>query len=181
MYVYKATIMDTDAVGRALKRIAHEIVEAGGVEGLALIGIHRRGVPIAAQVAGQIQAIAGERPPVGSLDITLYRDDLSQIADAPTVSATQIPFDVAGKRVVLLDDVIYTGRTARAGIDALFAMGRPARVELGVLVDRGHREVPVRADYVGKNIPTSLDELVAVSIPPIDRVTNVSIYEKQAD
>ena len=175
----KATLMDEAAVNRALTRIAHEMLEKnGGCEGLCLVGIRRRGEPLAQRIAEKIEAIEGKAVPVGVLDITLYRDDLSPaFGDMPKVNATRVPFSVTGQRVVLVDDVIFTGRTARAAIDALFQMGRPAKIMLAVLVDRGHRELPIRADFVGKNVPTSRSELIAVKVPPIDEITSVEIWD----
>ncbi len=175
----KATLMDEAAVNRALTRIAHEMLEKnGGCEGLCLVGIRRRGEPLAQRIAEKIEAIEGKAVPVGVLDITLYRDDLSPaFGDMPKLNATRVPFSVTGRRVVLVDDVIFTGRTARAAIDALFQMGRPAKIMLAVLVDRGHRELPIRADFVGKNVPTSRSELIAVKVPPIDEITSVEIWD----
>lgn len=170
-------IMDADAVSRALRRIAHEILERNrGAEGLCLIGIRRRGVPIAEILRENIERIEGARVPVGSLDITFYRDDLSHVADTPAVGESSIPFDISGKRVVLADDVLFTGRTARAAIEALFSRGRPDCVRLAILVDRGHRELPVRADFVGKNVPTALSERVSVRMPPYDAETGVYLF-----
>ena len=171
--------MDEAAMGRALTRIAHEILEKnGGCEGLCLVGIRRRGEPLARQIAQRMEAIEGKMVPVGVLDITLYRDDLSPAGEGgvPRLNETQVPFSIAGRRVVLVDDVLYTGRTVRAAIDALFSMGRPACIQLAILVDRGHRELPIRADYVGKNIPTAHSEMVAVKVPDIDGETAVEIW-----
>ena len=175
----KATLMDEAAVNRALTRIAHEMLEKnGGCDGLCLVGIRRRGEPLAQRIAEKIEAIEGKAVPVGVLDITLYRDDLSPVfGNMPKLNATRVPFSVTGQRVVLVDDVIFTGRTARAAIDALFQMGRPAKIMLAVLVDRGHRELPIRADFVGKNVPTSRSELIAVKVPPIDEITSVEIWD----
>ncbi len=175
----KATLMDEAAVNRALTRIAHEMLEKnGGCEGLCLVGIRRRGEPLAQRIAEKIEAIEGKAVPVGVLDITLYRDDLSPaFGDMPKVNATRVPFSVTGQRVVLVDDVIFTGRTARAAIDALFQMGRPAKIMLAVLVDRGHRELPIRADFVGKNVPTSRSELVEVRLPEYDGETGVWLMD----
>ena len=175
----KARLMDETAVNRALTRIAHEILEKnGGCENLCLIGIRRRGEPLARRIAEKIAAIEGREVPVGVLDITLYRDDLSTAVenDMPRLNETQVPFPIAGKRVVLVDDVLFTGRTARAAIEALFQMGRPALIQLAILVDRGHRELPIRADFVGKNVPTSRSELIAVKVPEIDGYTAVEIW-----
>lgn len=175
----KARLMDESAMNRALTRIAHEILERnGGCENLCLVGIRRRGEPLARIIAEKIRLIEGQEVPVGVLDITLYRDDLSPASDTgmPRLNKTQVPFPVTGKRIVLVDDVLFTGRTARAAIDALFSMGRPALIQLAILVDRGHRELPIRADFVGKNIPTSHTEVIAVKVPEIDGETAVEIW-----
>ncbi len=162
-------IMDGEAVERALKRIAHEIIERNkGCENLCIIGIRRRGVPLAERLCNNVSAIEGKKPPMGMLDITLYRDDLSQEFVDPVINATDIPFSVTGKKIVLVDDVLYTGRTVRAAIDALISLGRPSCIQLAIMVDRGHRELPIRGDFVGKNIPTSHEERVFVKIPEID-------------
>lgn len=175
----KAQILDAEGIRRALTRMAHEIIERNkGVGDLALIGIRRRGVPIAVRLANLIREIEGRDVPVGSLDITLYRDDLTQLSYQPLVYRTEVNFQVMGKRVVLVDDVIYTGRTVRAALDALMDLGRPAVIELAVLVDRGHRELPIRADYIGKNVPTSRKEVVAVLIKEIDGEDRVVINER---
>ena len=174
----KATIMDEAEMGRALNRIAHEIVEQNkGAEGLAVVGIHTRGVPIAEHLAKLIGSFESVTPPVGKLDITLYRDDLTEIALQPVVKKTEVPFDIEGMRIVLVDDVLYTGRTARAALDALIDMGRPAVIQYAVLVDRGHRELPIRADFVGKNIPTSKQEVVKVKLQSIDGEEGVDLLE----
>ena len=180
---FKAKVMDEAAVRRALMRVAHEIVEKNrGVQDVCLVGICRRGNPIAEILAENVERIEGSRPPVGSLDITFYRDDLTHVSDAPTVSdAGSIPFDITGKKIILVDDVLYTGRTARAAIDALFSLGRPKMIELAILIDRGHRELPIRDDFVGKNIPTSQNELICVEIPPYDETVGVSLFEKEAE
>lgn len=176
---FKAKIMDEAAVERTLVRIAHQIIEKNpGVEDLCLVGVKTRGVPLAERIAENIYRIEGRRVPVGKLDITLYRDDLNAVSDVPVVSDTNIPFDINGKTVVLADDVIFTTRTARAALDALIALGRPARIQLFALIDRGHAEFPIHPDFVGKNIPTSLREVVAVRLREIDGETGVSIYEK---
>ena len=172
----KAEIVDADGLRRIVTRIAHEIVERNkGVDDLVLVGIRRRGVPLANRIADKIKEFEGRAPAEGCLDITLYRDDLSTVASHPVVGTTEIPVDINGKVAVLIDDVLYTGRTVRAAIDEVFDYGRPARVQLAVLVDRGHRELPIRPDYVGKNIPTSQDERVNVRVEEIDGVDEVTI------
>lgn len=175
----KARLMDEDAVNRAITRISHEIIEKNkGAEELAVIGIQRRGVPLARMIASKMEQAEGVKIPFGILDITLYRDDLSMLSDVPTINGTDIPFSIMGKKIVLVDDVIFTGRTARAAIDAVMDCGRPRLIQLAVLVDRGHRELPIRADYVGKNIPTSLDEIVHVQVREFDGEQNVIISAK---
>jgi pyrimidine operon attenuation protein/uracil phosphoribosyltransferase len=169
-------IMTAEEIRRAVVRISHEIVEKqAGTEGLVLVGIQRRGVPLAHRLAAAIEAHEGARLPVGALDITFYRDDLSMLAQAPVVKGTELPFEVNGATVVLVDDVLYTGRTIRAAMDALREFGRPRAVRLAVLVDRGHRELPIRADHVGKNVPTSRDEIVKVRVTEIDAEDAVDI------
>lgn len=178
--VCKAKIMDQAAVERALVRIAHQIIEKNpGEPELCLVGIKTRGVPLAERLAENIYRIDGRSVPVGKLDITLYRDDLSAVSDAPVVSDTNVPFDINGKTVVLADDVIFTTRTARAALDALIALGRPARIQLFALIDRGHAEFPIHPDYVGKNIPTSMKEVIAVRLTETDGETGVYIFEKE--
>jgi pyrimidine operon attenuation protein/uracil phosphoribosyltransferase len=175
----KSNIMDKQAVEKALTRIAHEIVEnVKPLKEIAIIGIKNRGAYIGQRLAEGIAKISGERPPVGALDITLYRDDLTQVAEQPVVHATEIDFDIEGKTVVLTDDVLYTGRTIRCALDALIDFGRPAKIQLAVLVDRGHRELPIRADYVGKNVPTSDRELVEVRLEEADGKDEVVLCEK---
>ena len=169
-------VLDADDLRRALTRIAHEIVERnGGTEDLVLVGIRSRGVPLAHRLAGLIEAHESVSVPVGSLDITFYRDDLTRLAHAPIVKRSDLEVDVGGRVVVLVDDVLYTGRTVRAAIDALFDYGRPARVQLAVLVDRGHRELPIRPDYVGKNLPTAPGERVNVRLDEADGIDEVAI------
>lgn len=178
MEKFKATLMDEAAVARALKRISHEILEKNnGTENLCIIGIKRRGVSLAKILADNIFAIEGVRVPTGELDITFYRDDLTAISPDPVIRPTELEFSVVGKKVVLVDDVLYTGRTVRAALDALMSHGRAAAVQLAVLIDRGHRELPIRGDYVGKNIPTSKNEVIAVKIPPYDDITAAELYE----
>ena len=178
MQEFKTQLMDEAAIRRALMRIAHEIVEKNhGVEGVCLVGIRRRGLPLAEILRDNIARIEGVEVPTGSVDITFYRDDLSHVAETPRLASTAIDFAVTGRRVVLVDDVIYTGRTARAAIEAVFAAGRPAEIQLAILIDRGHRELPIRADYVGKNIPTARSERVAVALPPFEDEMSVKLYE----
>src|SRR6476660_3596194 len=162
-------IMTADEIRRATVRLSHEIVEKqAGTDGLLLIGIQRRGVPLARRIADAIRDNEGAEVPVGELDITFYRDDLSLIAQQPVVKGTDLPFGIDGRTVVLVDDVLYTGRTIRAAMDALVDFGRPEAIRLAVLVDRGHRELPIRADHVGKNVPTSREEVVRVHVAEID-------------
>jgi pyrimidine operon attenuation protein/uracil phosphoribosyltransferase len=161
--------MDADDLRRAMTRIAHEIVERnGGSRDLVLVGVRSRGVPLAERLADLIEQHEGQRPPVGSLDITFYRDDLTRLAHAPIVKHTNAMPDIDGRTVVLVDDVLYTGRTVRAALDALTDHGRPAAVRLAVIVDRGHRELPIRPDHVGKNVPTATDEQVHVLLAETD-------------
>jgi pyrimidine operon attenuation protein/uracil phosphoribosyltransferase len=165
----KKQIMDAEAIRRALTRIAHEIVERNkGVTGLVLIGIRTRGVPLAERIARKISIIEGTMPPVGFVDITMYRDDLSYFADKPTTLETKVNVPVTNSKVILVDDVLFTGRTIRAAMDAIIDLGRPECIQLAVLVDRGHRELPIRADYVGKNVPTSHRENIAVMLEEED-------------
>ena len=177
---HKALLMDENAVKRALTRISHEIIEHNdGTENVVIVGIISRGKALAEVLCDNIESIEGKRPPCGHLNIHFYRDDLSSRSDAPVVKDDKLPFSVEGKDVVLVDDVIYTGRTARAAIEAVFGQGRPRTVQLAVLVDRGHRELPIRSDYVGKNVPTSRNEVIKVAIPPFDEKTAVDIFEKE--
>lgn len=174
----KALVMDEVALDRALRRIAHEIIEKNkGAYKLALIGIHRRGVPIARRIADYIEKFEGIRPQMGTLDITFYRDDLSLLSEHPIINGTDIAFDLNNITVVLCDDVLYTGRTVRAALDALMDLGRPDAIQLAVVVDRGHRELPIRADYVGKNIPTSKNEVISVRVLEFDGVDSVVIND----
>ncbi|NLV50830.1 MAG: bifunctional pyr operon transcriptional regulator/uracil phosphoribosyltransferase PyrR [Clostridiales bacterium] len=176
---FKVRVMSGDDIERALIRISHQIIEKNhGADGLCLIGIKTRGVPLARRIADNIKTIAGADIEVGELDITLYRDDLTTIAEDSVVSGSNVPFSVVGKTVVLVDDVIFTGRTARAALDAVMKLGRPARIQLAVLVDRGHTELPIKATYVGKNIPSSMNEVIVVHLSEQDGETNVSIHEK---
>lgn len=172
-------LMNEEDIRRALLRLSHQILEKGiEVADLVIVGIQRRGVPLAKRISKIIEEIKGEKPSTGILDITLYRDDLTQIAYQPVVRSTHIPFSIDNKRVVLVDDVLYTGRTVRAAIDVLIDFGRPQRIELAVLIDRGHRELPIRADYVGKNVPTSSEEMVEVKVKEIDSRDEVLILKK---
>lgn len=173
----KATIMDESAMRRATTRIAHEIIERNeGSDSIALLGIVRRGKVFADALADEIERIEGKRPPMGSLDISFYRDDYSTHV-APVLQATSIPYKVDGRDIILVDDVLYTGRTVRSALDAIIDYGRPATIQLAVMVDRGHRELPIRADYVGKNVPSSRSEDVRVCLPPIDDHMAVEIWE----
>lgn len=175
----KAQIMDQEGIRRALTRIAHEILEKNkGTKDVVLIGIRRRGVPLAQRIASKIKEIEGNSIPLGILDITLYRDDLSRLGYHPVVSKTDVNFSITDKKVVLVDDVLYTGRTVRAALDAIMDLGRPQMIELAVLVDRGHRELPIRADFVGKNVPTSRKEIISVQLQEIDGVDRVLILER---
>ena len=175
----KARIMDEQAIDRALIRISHEIVEKNkGVENLAIVGIRRRGVPLARRLADYISSIEGVVVPVGILDITLYRDDLSSLASQPVVHKTEIHFNITDKRLILVDDVVYTGRTARAALDALADLGRAKTIQFAVLIDRGHRELPIRPDFVGKNVPTSREEIVEVRLSEVDGENNVVILKR---
>lgn len=176
----KNQIMDEMTVGRTLMRIAHEICEKNkGVEEICLIGVLSRGFPLAQILAENLKKIEGKEVPVGSIDIHLYRDDLLKTKDFAAQPKSVLPFSVIGKKIVLVDDVLFTGRTVRAAIEAVFALGRPKEIQLAVLVDRGHRQLPFRADYVGKNIPTSLKERVSVFLPPYDGETKVCLYESE--
>lgn len=173
-------IMDESAIARAITRISHEIIEKNkGVENLVLIGIQRRGVPLAKRIAQKIKDVEGIEIKVGILDITLYRDDLSLLNEHPVINGTEINFDIANKKLVLVDDVIYTGRTVRAAIDALMDINRPQMIQLAVLIDRGHRELPIRPDYVGKNVPTSRNEIIHVNVKEIDGINSVTITGKE--
>lgn len=177
----KALVLDEQAISRALTRIAHQIIEKNkGIEECVLVGIRTRGIYIAERLAKKIEEIEGKPIPVGELDITLYRDDLTKKTDnqEPLVKGSDIPAEITDKKVILVDDVLYTGRTVRAGLDAIMDLGRPSVIQLAVLVDRGHRELPIRADYVGKNIPTSSVEKIVVELAEIDQVDQVSIYDK---
>lgn len=169
-------LMDFDAMQRAIARISHEIIEKNkGVEDVCIVGIQRRGVPISQLIANKIYEIENDKIDIGFLDITFYRDDLSILAEHPVVNNTEIGFSIHDKKIILVDDVLFTGRTVRAAIEALMDLGRPKSIQLAVLIDRGHRELPIRADYVGKNVPTSKDEIVHVLIEPVDKDNKVYI------
>ena len=174
----KAVLMDEAAVVRVLVRVAHEILEKNrGTEDLVLLGIKRRGVPMAERIRENIKGIEGTDVPCGSLDITLYRDDLTELSPDASVVSSDFPCDIVNKNVILVDDVLFTGRTVRAAIEAILDKGRPRSIQLAVLVDRGHRELPIRADYVGKNVPTSLKERIEVALAEIDGETGVYLAE----
>lgn len=180
MMKIKTEIMDEKALDRALTRITHEIIERNkGVDGLVLLGIKTRGVTLAKRLCDKIKGIEGVELPVGSLDITGYRDDIRDIKDESRRSGTDISFDINGRKVILVDDVLYTGRTVRAAMDAIVDIGRPMSIQLAVLVDRGHRELPIRADYVGKNVPTSRSEIVIVNVRESDDRDGVLIGEQE--
>ena len=177
-------LMDSERIGRSLTRIAHEIVERNrGVGDLALVGVRTRGVPIAKRLAASLRDITGTEVPTGALDITLYRDDLMKTAvgPQPIVRRTEIPFSIDGRHIVLVDDVLYTGRTIRAALDALIDFGRPSTIQLVVLVDRGHRELPIKADYVGKNVPTSRRETIHVRLAEIDGRDEVTLDQTEGE
>lgn len=175
----KVELADEIALKRALTRISYEIVEqSSDINNVVLVGIKTRGVPIAEIIRDNVEKNTGVKLPLCALDITFYRDDLTKVSDSPTVKTADIPFDIEGKEVVIVDDVLFTGRTARAAIDAVFSVGRPAKIRLAVLVDRGHRELPIRPDYIGKNVPSSMRELVKVHIGSVDGKTNIELYEK---
>lgn len=178
----KAKVMDREAIDKTLERIAHEIVERfDEADDVAIIGIKNRGAYLAERLVAKIERITGNKYPLGALDITLYRDDLTQIAAQPVVQATEIEFSIEGKKIILVDDVLFTGRTVRCALDALIDFGRPSRIQLAVLLDRGHRELPIKADYVGKNVPTAVSELVEVRLHEADGKDEVVICEKLPD
>jgi pyrimidine operon attenuation protein/uracil phosphoribosyltransferase len=175
----KAIVLDSQTMARVLTRIAHEILEKNkDTEDLCVVGIRTRGAYLAQRIASCIETIDGHKLPVGVLDITLYRDDLTLIAEQPVVHKTEINFDIADKKIILVDDVLFTGRTIRCALDALIDFGRPKAIQLAVLIDRGHRELPIRADYVGKNLPTSLKEIVEVRLEEMDGKDEVVIMER---
>jgi pyrimidine operon attenuation protein/uracil phosphoribosyltransferase len=175
----KSLLMSASEIQRTLVRLAHEVVEKNnGVEELALVGIRRRGVPLAQRIAKVISGIEHTQVPVGSLDITLYRDDLSTVGPKPLVQKSDLEFSVAGKNVILVDDVLYTGRTTRAALDALFDHGRPARVQLLVLIDRGHRELPIEAAFIGRKVQTTDTQIVEVKLKEVDNLEKVQLVER---
>lgn len=174
----KALLMDASQMTRALSRIAHEIIERNkGIENVALVGIRRRGVPLAHRLAERLKEFEGREVPVGILDITLYRDDLTELSSVPVIHKSEVNFKLPGRVIILVDDVLYTGRTVRAALDALLDIGRPSVIQLATLIDRGHRELPIRADYVGKNVPTSRKERVEVHVAEIDGEDFVALYD----
>ena len=182
MFTEKAELMDSAAVRRAIQRIAFEIIERNkGInnDDMVIIGIQKKGVFLAKAIAEAIRSIEGIKLPVGSLDITFYRDDLTRLSEHPEIMGNDIAFSVVDKRIILVDDVLYTGRTIRAAIGEIFDMGRPAKVELAILIDRGHREVPIRADYIGKNVPTSNDERINVETTENGEIKRVSIQSRE--
>jgi pyrimidine operon attenuation protein/uracil phosphoribosyltransferase len=177
--VEKKQLLSAEEIDRTLQRLAHEIVEkSGGTEGLALIGVHRRGVPLAQRLAKSIRSFTGVEVPVGTLDITLYRDDLSTVAPQPVVQSNDIPFPVDGRDLLLVDDVLYTGRTVRAAMNGLFDLGRPKSVRLCVLIDRGHRELPVEATFVGRDVQTSDTEIIEVRLREVDGEERVMLVDR---
>jgi len=177
-FTEKAVIMNEEEMMRAIKRMAHEVLEAnGGVKDLVILGVQRRGVPLAAMLQEAIKNVEGAEVPMGAIDITFYRDDLSKLGPSPRVATTEMPFDVTDKQVILVDDVLYTGRTVRAALDVIIDWGRPRAIQLAVLVDRGHRELPIRPDYVGKNVPTSQKEVIKVKVTEFDEKAEVVVGE----
>ena len=180
MLELKSELMDEAAVRRSMARMTHEIIEKNkGADNLVIVGIKRRGIPLSQMLHDNIKLFDGADVPVGYIDVTLYRDDLSETVELPNASDSLIPGEISGKTIVLVDDVIYTGRTCRAAIEAVFSHGRPSAIQLAVLIDRGHRELPIRPDFVGKNIPTSRDEVVSVMVEEYDGCTAVKIFEKK--
>ncbi len=178
----KTNVLTKEEIARAITRISHEILERNkGSKGLVIVGIRTRGYVLAERIAESIAGIDGAKLPVGGLDITLYRDDLSVVSEQPVVHKTEIDFNIEGKKIILVDDVLYTGRTIRCALDALIDFGRPKNIELAILIDRGHRELPIRADYVGKNLPTSQKELVQVKLQETDGEDIVFIEDAQDD
>jgi pyrimidine operon attenuation protein/uracil phosphoribosyltransferase len=181
-FAEKAVIMNASEMNRAIKRMAHEVIEANkGIDNLVLLGVQRRGVPLAKMLGEAIKAVEGTDVPQGALDITFYRDDLSTLGPAPQVSSTEMPFDVNKKIIILVDDVLYTGRTVRAALDVIMDWGRPEAIRLAVLVDRGHRELPIRPDFVGKNVPTSQREIIKVRVKEFDGKAEVVVGEVEGE
>jgi pyrimidine operon attenuation protein/uracil phosphoribosyltransferase len=179
-FIPKAKILDKKQIDKLIKRISHQIIEKNDkTEELAIIGIRARGAPLAERIANYMKEFTGSHPLFGTLDITLYRDDLTTIAEQPVIHKTEIDFDISKKTIVLVDDVLYTGRTIRCAMDALIDFGRPRKIQLAVLIDRGHREFPIRPDYVGKNLPTSCQEVVQVRLKEIDGKDEVVLEEKK--
>ncbi len=177
-FVEKAVIMDAKEMGRAVRRMAHEIIEANkGTRDLVLLGIQRRGVPLARLIARAVADVEKSEPPLGAIDITFYRDDLSTLGPTPQVRPTEVPFDVTDKVIILVDDVLFTGRTVRAALDEIMDWGRPRAIRLAVLIDRGHRELPIRPDFVGKNVPTSHKEIIKVKVEEFDGRQEVALGE----
>jgi len=173
-------IQSSEEIDKSLKRMAHEILEKNkGGKDLVLVGIRKRGVTLAKRLSAKIKEIAGLEVPIGALDINLYRDDLSEVASQPILRKTEVPFSVKDRKVILVDDVLYTGRTIRAALDAIIDLGRPCFIQLAVLLDRGHRELPIRADYVGKNVPTSRKELIEVKLVEDDGIDEVIVQEEK--
>ncbi len=174
----KLRVLDAEGIERILRRIAHEVVEKNqGAENLVVIGVRTRGACLAERIAKNIRLIEKREVPVGAIDITMYRDDLTEVAEQPVVHSTEIDFDITGKRIVLVDDVLFTGRTIRCALDELIDFGRPAVIQLAVLIDRGHRELPIRPDFIGKNVPTSKNQSIEVKIKEIDGIEEVIILE----
>lgn len=176
---FKAEILTEIEIERSLKRLSHEIIENCDLENTVLVGIKTRGVPLARIIAANIKNFANVDLPLGEMDITLYRDDLTEINNAPRLNETNLEFPIQGKDIILVDDVIYTGRTARAAIEGIFSKGRPNRIMLAVLIDRGHRELPIRGDFVGKNVPTSKKEVIAVHLKEVDKISNVELWDRE--
>ena len=176
----KAQIADETKMQRTIARMAHQVIEQHrDLKSVRLLGIKTRGIPLARRIAKSVALFEGVEIPVGELDITLYRDDLTTTGDQAVVNGTNVPFPIAGQNIILVDDVIYTGRTVRAAMDAVIALGRPAGIQLAVLVDRGHRELPIRADFVGMNVPTSRNEVVAVLLHETDGENSIQLFEKE--